>query len=146
MLDPVVAGVKLMVKSGAAPTTRVAVVVCVFPPPAPVIVNVVDPVGVPREFTADVPPILCTDASFAVVAMASDAVKPVSAAVTAPNVAVAPDGSPDADKLTFEPPPFIDVMLTVYCAVPPGATETDAGVTARLKSATGALLAATAGL
>jgi hypothetical protein len=118
--DPLDAGVSDMVYDGGIATTSVALAVCVIVPPTAVTVMVLLPVGVTcREIDAVdglasfVPATITPSSSESEVAIASVAVAPLAVGVNAPNVAVAPVGSPDAERVIGELKPPVSVIVTL---------------------------------
>jgi hypothetical protein len=93
--------------------------VCVNPPPVPVIVIAYVPAGVVESVE-----IVSVELKLGV---HEDGLK----------VGAAPDGRPEADRLTVSVKPPIEVMETVAPADPPCTTEPEIGLTLMVKSGTG---------
>ena len=122
LLEPAVAGASDTVKLGGVVTTSVAVPVSVIPPPTPVTVNTVLPVGVTCRVlacvTSDFASFDCnatalSASSVSEVAIARVAVAPVAVGVRAPKVGIVFAGSPDADRAIAELNPPVSVIVTV---------------------------------
>jgi hypothetical protein len=118
------AGEAAMVKSGPAVTVRATVVVCVNAPDVPVMVTVAAPSA------AEIP------------AWNVTTLVPVAGFV--PNVAVTPDGRPEALKVTEPLNPFAGLTVTVLVALTLCCTLTVPGAAARLKSGAGVTVRAIA--
>ena len=114
-------GLTEMLKSGAAVTVSWKVVVCVFPPPVPVIVILYVPAGVVvtvKIVRAELKSGTPEDGS---------------------KVAVAPAGRPEAERLTRSLNPPIAVTDTIAPTQTPCTTSAELGVTEMLKSGTGGM-------
>jgi hypothetical protein len=115
----IVISVRAVFSGGAAVTVKEKVVLWVFPPPSPVIVIVYAPAGIAKA-----------------VEIVSVEVKPGVPDDWA-KVAVAPDGRPDAVRLTVLLKSLTEVSETVVLADTPWFTDPDVGLTLIVKSGSG---------